>query len=156
MKEGDDGVQNLIDGVRSFVEASQTKMDTVIAKLEVIEKSVGSRSEIAPKVNENDSGWIKLPDGERLKATELRTALLLGKVPDTAGLMVDTKTTAKLLNVSQRSLSRLDDLKAIPEPTRIGGTFIRWRLAEILAWMDATCPFRNDWKYPDESAALLK
>lgn len=98
---------------------------------------------------ESSSGWIEISDGERIKAGDLRTALLLGKVPDTAGLLVDTKTMSKLLNVSSRTLSRLDDLQAVPTPIRLGGNMIRWRLAEILAWMDAGCPLRRNWTYPE-------
>jgi predicted DNA-binding transcriptional regulator AlpA len=85
---------------------------------------------------------VQLTDAERLKARDLRTALLLGKVPDKAGLLIDTKVTSQLLNVSPRTLSRLDQLGAIPQPVRVGQNMIRWRLAEILAWIDAGCPPR--------------
>ncbi len=50
---------------------------------------------------------VELPAAERLKAADLRTALLLGKIPKDAGLLIDVKTTAKLLNVSERIGCRL-------------------------------------------------
>ena len=103
---------------------------------------------------ESSSGWIEVSDGERIKASDLRTALILGKVPETAGLLIDKQIMAQLLNVSSRTLSRLDDLQAIPAPVRLGvaGSMIRWRLAEILAWMDAGCPLRRNWTYPEVPA----
>lgn len=82
---------------------------------------------------------------------DLRTGLLLGKVPDTAGLLIDVKTTAQLLNVSPRTLYRLDQLEAVPPPVRIAGRLIRWRLGEIIAWMDAGCPTRRSWTYYGEA-----
>lgn len=77
-------------------------------------------------------------------------------MPETAGLMIDTRTTAKLLNISPRTLHRLDEEQAIPQPMRIGKKVIRWRLAEIRAWMDAGCPPRRIWKYPTESERMKR
>jgi predicted DNA-binding transcriptional regulator AlpA len=85
-----------------------------------------------------------LPPGRDMTAADLRTALLLGKIPDTAGLMVDTKTFAMLLNISSRHLIRLRDLKALPEPIRLG-QLVRWRLAEVLEWIEADCPPQRVW-----------
>ena len=103
---------------------------------------------------QSSSDWIEMSNGERIKAGDLRTAILLGKVPESSGLLIDKKIMAQLLNVSSRTLSRLDDLQAIPAPIRLGvaGSMIRWRLAEILAWMDAGCPLRRSWAYPEVSA----
>ena len=79
---------------------------------------------------------LKLSD--QLKARDLRTALLLGKIPEGAGLLIDKKTLAYLLQVSQRHVARLVDVKGIPEPVRLGQV-IRWRLTEILEWIDDGC-----------------
>jgi len=91
---------------------------------------------------------VLLSESDRLKALDLRTALLLGKVPETAGLLIDVKTTAKLLNISGRHLYRLADEKAIPEPVRLG-RLNRWRLGELLAWIDAGCPPQRQWTYQE-------
>jgi len=93
---------------------------------------------------------VRLSEADRLTALDLRTALLLGKVPETAGLLIDVKTTAKLLNISGRHLYRLADEKAIPEPVRLG-RLIRWRLGELLAWIDAGCPPQRQWTYQAET-----
>lgn len=92
-------------------------------------------------------GGVELPDGSKLKATDLRTALLLGKLPESAGLLCDTETTAGLLNVSSRTLHRLLALKAVPEPVRIAGKIRRWRVGELLEWLDAGCPPQSRWNY---------
>jgi len=91
---------------------------------------------------------VSVPQHERVKAIELRSALLLGKLPENAGLLIDTRTAAHLLNVSSRTLCRLLDIKAIPEPVRLGGRLIRWRVAELLEWIEAGCPSPKLWVYP--------
>lgn len=105
---------------------------------------------------EKPTGWLKLSAEERLKAADLRTELLLGKVPDTAGLLIDTMVTAKLLNVSAKTVYRMDQVQAIPPPVRLGENIVRWRLAEILAWIDAGCPRRRNWTYPGDSQATKR
>lgn len=93
------------------------------------------------------TGGVALTEGEKLKAADLRTALLSGKIGDTTGLLIDLSTLAGLLSISSRALRRLADLKAVPQPIRMG-SLIRWRLAEILAWIDAGCPPQRHWAYP--------
>lgn len=88
---------------------------------------------------------VELPAAERLKAADLRTALLLGKIPKDAGLLIDVKTTAKLLNVSERMVYRLADQQAAPRPVKLG-SLVRWRLAEIIEWVDSGCP--SKWQWP--------
>jgi predicted DNA-binding transcriptional regulator AlpA len=90
---------------------------------------------------------VDLPEAERPKAADLRTALLLGKIPEDTGLLIDVKTTAKLLNVSDRMVYRLADQKAAPRPIKLGA-LVRWRLAEIIEWVDSGCPSRWQWPRP--------
>ena len=90
---------------------------------------------------------VDLPDAAKAKAGDLRIDLLLGKIPEATGILIDTATTAKLLGISSRTLYRLNDEKATPEPVRIGGKIIRWRLAELLEWIEAGCPPRKFWNY---------
>ncbi len=82
---------------------------------------------------------------ERLKARDLRTALLLDKIPEDSGILVDAKTAAKLLAVSTGTLYRLRDLKAMPQPVRLGSS-VRWLLAELIEWVDEGCP--SKWQRP--------
>jgi excisionase family DNA binding protein len=95
---------------------------------------------------------IVLTKADRVSAGDLRTALLLGKVPEEADLLLDTKTMAGLLGVSDRTLYRLLAEKALPEPLRLGARAVRWRLAEILEWVDAGCPAQKHWTYPRTTA----
>ena len=90
---------------------------------------------------------LELPPGEPLKARDLRIALLLGKIPENAGLLIDADTTAQLISISQRTLYRLVDDKAIPQPVRLSGRLIRWRLGELLEWIEAGCPHTKHWTY---------
>jgi len=90
------------------------------------------------------SAGTELKATDKLKAADLRTALLLGKIPEDAGLLIDTKTFARLLSISSRTLSRLIDLKAVPQPVNLG-RLIRWRLADVLEWIEADCPSQQSW-----------
>ena len=64
---------------------------------------------------------VELSPAEPVKARDLRIALLLGKLPDDAGLLIDFITMAKLLNVSRRTLERLVDERAVPPPIQLTG-----------------------------------
>jgi hypothetical protein len=46
---------------------------------------------------------VELSPAELVKARDLRMALLLGKLPDDAGLLIDLITMAKLLDISRRT-----------------------------------------------------
>jgi excisionase family DNA binding protein len=98
---------------------------------------------------------VALSEAERFKAADLRTALLVGKVPENTGLLVDAKTAAALLDISPRTLLRLHDEKAIPAAVRIG-RLVRWRLTELLEWIDSGCPHQRYWKYPSATAIRPK
>ena len=105
---------------------------------------------VPPAVPVEPKRGVELPSEELLKARDLRIALLLGKVPENAGLLIDTDTTAQLMSVSQRRLNRLVDEKAIPAPIRIAGRLVRWRLSELLEWIEAGCPHSSHWTYSSE------
>lgn len=148
ISEGDvrDLLANLQRPIVEAVAATLTKMKEAVAV-----SPPAPSPPVEKAVAEKPVGWLKLSEKERLKAGDLRAELLLGKVPDTSGLLIDTKVTAKLLNVSPRTLYRMDQLQAVPPPVRLGKNIIRWRLAEILAWIDAGCPRRRNWTYPGDS-----
>lgn len=86
----------------------------------------------------------ELKPNDKFKAGDLRMALLMGKIPDDSGLLIDAKTFANLLSISSRTLSRLIDLKAVPIPVRLG-RLVRWRLVEVLEWIEADCPPQKSW-----------
>lgn len=90
-------------------------------------------------------GGTQLATSERLKAADLRTAILLGKIPKDTGLLIDVKTMAKLLNVSAHMIYRLADRQAAPRPVRLG-SLVRWRLVEVIEWVDSGCP--SKWQWP--------
>lgn len=136
-------VMAFVEEVRQVVrEVVREELSTQRQKVSVEPESVGRD---APP--ESAKRGIDLPPGESLKARDLRTALLLGKLPEHAGLLIDADTTSQLMGISQRTLHRLIAEKAIPEPVRISGRLLRWRLAELLEWIEAGCPHRKYWTY---------
>lgn len=87
---------------------------------------------------------LDLKVSDKLKATDVRMALLMGKIPEDAGLLIGMKLFAHFLNISPRMLARLQAEEAIPAPVRLG-KLKRWRLAEILEWIEADCPPQRVW-----------
>jgi len=61
--------------------------------------------------------------------------------------LIDVKQVAELLGCSQRGIWRLRDSRKMPAAVTIG-RLVRWRLAEITAWIADGCPDvrRTGWK----------
>jgi excisionase family DNA binding protein len=108
-----------------------------------------------PRPQSTEAKGVKLKPTEQTKAAELRIALLMGKIPEDTGLLIDTRTFARLLNISPRHVCRLLDEKAIPGPVRLG-RLLRWRLAEILEWIEADCPPQKVWDYKRQESSRKK
>jgi predicted DNA-binding transcriptional regulator AlpA len=70
------------------------------------------------------------------------------ELEDGVQLLVDTRQACKLLKVSAKTLYTLYTQKRMPEPIRLGGTFVRWSLAELIEWSMAGCPPQSEWSYP--------
>ena len=62
-----------------------------------------------------------------------------------AALCVDAVGLATMLDVSKRTVHRLDDGGRIPAGISLGGCK-RWRIEEIQAWMRAGAPCRKEWQ----------
>ncbi len=61
-------------------------------------------------------------------------------------LLLSTKKTAELLGVTVRTIYNWDELGHLPQPVRIGGSLC-WRSEELVAWIEAGCPKRDDWRF---------
>jgi predicted DNA-binding transcriptional regulator AlpA len=72
--------------------------------------------------------------------------LLLGKIPEDTGLLIDPQTLADLLSISRSTLYQLQAEQAIPAPIQLG-RLKKWRLAEILEWIEADCPPQSVWAH---------
>jgi excisionase family DNA binding protein len=60
--------------------------------------------------------------------------------PDVSAQLLDLKAVAILLGgCSRRHIVRLADANRMPRPIRLG-SLVRWRRAELEAWIDAGCP----------------
>lgn len=53
--------------------------------------------------------------------------------------LLDVATVAKFCGCSARTVRRLSDAGRMPPPIRLG-SLVRWRRAELEAWIDAGCP----------------
>jgi len=129
----DNDIDGIIERFREVVEK------TIAAQIGKLKAQRQHKQEVPRTPQGTTPGGVVLPDSERIEAADLRTALLMGKLPEDSGILLDVKTVAKLLNVSDRTVYRLSDLTAIPAPIKIG-TLVRWRLTEILEWVDNGCP----------------
>jgi predicted DNA-binding transcriptional regulator AlpA len=62
-----------------------------------------------------------------------------------AALALNAKQAATMLNVSVRQLWRLNSMGRLPSPIRLGHC-VRWRKAELEAFVEAGCPTREKWE----------
>lgn len=54
-------------------------------------------------------------------------------------LLIAAAQVAKMLQISTRTLWRLNSAGSLPAPVRLGGA-VRWRLEEIKIWIARGCP----------------
>lgn len=123
--------------IRIDATTDQALRDAVCGAIEAVLSQGSLHHQAAERPNTTTAG-VALQPGQRLRAADLRQAILLGKVPEDAGLLVDSDMIASLLSVSKRTVSRLSAEGAIPKAVRLG-TLVRWRLTEILEWVDEGC-----------------
>ena len=146
MKDTDisQAISRLLAALQEVVEAAPKILDDSIAR--VLERTMAAKSE--PLSAEDTTRGAIVPNSEKAKAVELRDAYLLGKLPDDGSLLIGNKEVSSLLNISPRTLSRLVDEKAMPNPIRLGNK-VQWRLREIIEWVEADCPPQRYWDYAE-------
>jgi predicted DNA-binding transcriptional regulator AlpA len=66
-------------------------------------------------------------------------------VPTEEGLLIDIDQLSVLLRRSVASLERDQAAGRLPAQVYVGGSR-RWRRAEIVAWVAAGCPPRDQWE----------
>ncbi len=59
--------------------------------------------------------------------------------PEVVMELLDAGSVAKVCACSLRTVRRLADTGRMPKPIRLNG-LVRWRRAEVLAWISAGCP----------------
>ncbi len=134
----------------TFIRLIETTIESTLKRLMASPAESGHAD-----MNVSQSKGTELKLSDQLKARDLRAALLLGKIPEGAGLLIDKKTLAYLLQVSQRHVARLVDVKGIPEPVRLGQA-IPWRMTEILEWIEDGCPTLRAWSTSRRVSAKTK
>lgn len=60
--------------------------------------------------------------------------------------LIRVADVAALLDVSVRSVWRMDKSGKLPAPVTVGVAAKRWRKSEILAWIGSGCPDRETWE----------
>ncbi len=66
--------------------------------------------------------------------------------PATIGpLLIDAEEVARRLDVSSRTVWRLNSAGKLPKPLAVGGSK-KWRADEIHRWVEAGCPSRPAWE----------
>ena len=53
--------------------------------------------------------------------------------------LFDVRDVGVLLNTSESTVRRLADAGKLPRPVKLG-QLVRWRRAELLAWLEEGCP----------------
>ncbi len=62
----------------------------------------------------------------------------ISSTPAQAALL-DINAVAQLLDCSARHVRRMVHAGHFPQPVRLGGTLVRWRRAEVDAWLAQGC-----------------
>ena len=125
----------LLDLVRDTIEATFVK---VLAEVRSETSQSGS-----PPLPSTKTGF-ELKPSDMAKAADLRVAFLVGKIPQNTGLLINAKVLSKLLDTSHSTLYRLLAEEALPAPVKFG-RLTKWRLAEIIEWIEADCPPQKVW-----------
>ncbi|MCH8147058.1 MAG: helix-turn-helix domain-containing protein [Planctomycetes bacterium] len=58
---------------------------------------------------------------------------------DAVAELLDARSVAKFCGCSARTVRRLADAGQMPRPVKLG-SLVRWRRAELVAWINAGCP----------------
>jgi excisionase family DNA binding protein len=141
-----------------FDELRRLIRDAVREELSVQTSKVGESKakEALPDQPKSIPAGVELPTTEQLKAKDLRMALLLGKLPEDVGLLINFDTAAKLLSINTRTLGRMVSSNEIPQPIHLTGRMRRWRVTELLEWIEAGCHHPKHWSYSPDSAVRAK
>ena len=67
-----------------------------------------------------------------------------------APLVTDASGVGLMVEMSARSIRRMNSAGRLPRPVKIGGA-VKWRVAEIEAWVRAGCPDRKAWEAMQKS-----
>ena len=141
-----------------FLDLVLEALDPMIAKaLSQVHAATATQqqaAELPPPPTATAKG-VDLKPTDQLKAADLRVALLMGKIPEDTGLLIDKRVFARLLDIGVSTLERFQAGEAIPAPVRIGSVK-RWRLAEILEWIEADCPPQRVWVHRRQDSARKK
>lgn len=67
----------------------------------------------------------------------------------TTSLTLGCDEAAALLGMSRATFWKLHSNGKVPLPIRFSDRVVRWRRKELEAWVNAGCPPRDAWKWPE-------
>jgi predicted DNA-binding transcriptional regulator AlpA len=67
--------------------------------------------------------------------------------PGLVALTLDASEAAALIGIARSTFWKLHASGRTPAPLRMSGRVVRWRRAELAAWVAAGCPAREKWKF---------
>ena len=56
-------------------------------------------------------------------------------------MLINIRDIAIILDVSERTVRRMNDAGRLPEPIQLGG-LLKWKKSSIYDWIDLNCPTR--------------
>ena len=114
-----------------------------LAKLPPPEQTAAPTAPAQPRPAESRHTGLELAAGEGEKASATKRELKQEAMRRQG--LIDVGRVAEMFSVSQRTVYRLAETKAMPQPIKLG-TLVRWREVEILAWLDEGCPNMRQWE----------
>jgi predicted DNA-binding transcriptional regulator AlpA len=69
-------------------------------------------------------------------------------------VLIGPRTFWTKLALSSATFWRRRAAGKLPDPIKIGGNVLRWRLDEVDAWIDAGCPDRETWNAMRQAACV--
>lgn len=138
-----------------FFDLLREALEPMIAKaVSQVRSATGPPQQAAepPPPSSSATKGVALKPTDQVKAADIRVGLLMGKIPEGSGLLVDSRTFANLLSISTATFYRLQAEKAIPAPVQLGH-LKKWRLAEVLEWIEADCPPQRVWAHKRQESS---
>jgi predicted DNA-binding transcriptional regulator AlpA len=94
------------------------------------------------------------PPADAVTAVEVASAIHGDRCPATprppdataSTMLLTAADLARELRLNIKTIRRMDMGGRLPEPVRLSRT-VRWRAAEVRAWVAAGCPPRDEWHW---------
>jgi len=137
-------VEGAVELYSSFFDRIEESIRAAVS--DALNKALAEARESTPKVQPLPKyRGLELDLDEPIKASKaLRDKRSWPKTKEGRG-MIDTKTLAKLMDISYRALFSFMSQGAILEPVTIGNRMKRWPIEEVMSWIYNGCASTEQW-----------